>query len=272
MGMLNIGKDSSRRRAHIRFRRALWGPAVLIVAGCWLTTGCGHYALRPSSPAAQLDAEAPNYGAPGERFYVMVFAAQSVPRLPSHSHTWATVVRAMECPAKPPVLEAFTISWMPATLDIHPLRFTVEPGTNLGLHETMVYAMAKHERISMWGPYECRPGFFQRFVIQKQFLESGLVGYQCDDNWGEGARTGRGFCCIHAIGDMEPEDGCRYYPHLWFGDRASEHIVNRLHERGCLLQPEIEQDWLIGALGLKAYGIRRRHYQDCVLKRSPRSS
>ena len=36
--------------------------------------------------------------------------------------------------------------------------------------------------------YEGRPRFYRRFVVQKQFLESGTVGYQCVDNVGEAAR------------------------------------------------------------------------------------
>jgi hypothetical protein len=61
---------------------------------------------------------------------------------------------------------------------------------------------------------------------------------------------------------MGPEYGRPNYPLIWFGDPASEHLVNPFHESGSLLHPEIEYDWLIEALGLKAYPIRRRHYQD----------
>ncbi len=229
---------------------------VLLCLG--MLSGCAHHALRPPSPATRHNSAGLNYAAPGERFYVIVFASQSVPRLPARTHTWATVVRALEFPDKAPVLEVHTISWLPATLTIHPLRLTVEPGTNLGLHQTMVYAVGKHERISMWGPYECQPSFFRRFLMQKEFLETGCVGYQCDDNWGEAARTGRGYCCIHAVSDIDPEDDCRYQAHLRCGDLASEHIVKRFRSRGYLLRPEIEHEWLIGALGLRAYCIGRR--------------
>jgi hypothetical protein len=151
---------------------------------------------------------------------------------------------------------------MPATLDIHPTNLTVEPGVNLSLHASMVNALDNRERISMWGPYESRPSVYRRFLVQKEFIESGRIGYQCVDNCGEAARTGNGCCCIHSITDMDPEYGRENYPLIWFGDTASEHIVNRLHERRSLLQPEIEHDWLIEALGLKAYCMVRRHYQD----------
>jgi hypothetical protein len=168
----------------------------------------------------------------------------------------------VDCPGQSPALEVHTISWLPATLDIQPLRFSVEPAVNLSLHESMVYTLDNRERVSMWGPYECRPSFYRRFLIQKEFLDSGRIGYQCYDDCGESGRSGDGSCCIHAITDMDPDYGRANYPLIWFGDSASEHIVNRFHERGSLLHPEIEHDWLIEALGLKAYHIVRRHYQD----------
>jgi hypothetical protein len=161
-------------------------------------------------------------------------------------------------------LQAHTISWLPATLEIHPLDLCVERGVNLGLQETIKYAMDNGERVSMWGPYECRPSFFRRFLVQKEFLESGRVGYQCDDDIGEAGRTGNGCCCIHAVSDMDPEYGRENYPLIWFGDSASEHIVNRLNDRGSLICPEKEQDWLIERLGLRDPCIVRRHYQDRI--------
>ena len=88
----------------------------------------------------------------------------------------------MDCPGQSPALEAHTISWLPATLDIQPLRFPVEPGVNLGLHESLRYALDNHEWVSLWGPYECRPSFFRRFLIHKGFLDSGRIGYQCCDD------------------------------------------------------------------------------------------
>jgi hypothetical protein len=129
----------------------------------------------------------------------------------------------------------------------------------------MVYALANRERVSVWGPYECRPSFYRRFLIQKAFIDSGRVGFQSEDNLGEAARTGDGCDCIHALTDMDPEYGRENYPLIWFGDSASEHLVDRLHERGSLLNPELEHDWLIEALGLTAYPIVRRRYHDRLL-------
>ena len=242
-------------------RRVWLGWALALLA-----SGCGLRAVRPPTPAAHIDRSALNYAEPGERFYVIVFASQSVPRLPAYSHTWATVVRTVDQADGPPCLaEQHTISWLPASLDIQPLYLHPVPPVNLGLHETVAYAQSNGERVSMWGPYECRPSFFHRFLIQKAFLESGAIGYQGDDNNGEAARTGDGCCCIHAITDMDPEYGRANYPLVWYGDPASEHIVDRFAERGSLLHPEVEHDWLIEALGLESYRIVRRHYNDRLI-------
>lgn len=230
-----------------------------------LSAGCGLTAVRPPTPAAYLDTASLNYAAPCERFYALIFASQTVPRRPAFSHSWGTVVRVIDCPGQCPSLEAHTISWMPHTLDINPLSLHVEPGVNLDLHESLLTALANRERVSMWGPYECRPSFYRRFLIQKEFLDSGRVGYQCCDDCGESGRTGDGCCCIHAITDMDPEYGRANYPLIWFGDSASEHIVNRFYQRGSLIQPEIEHDWLIDALGLKGYCIVRRRHDDRLL-------
>ncbi len=244
-----------------RFARGGWVWSVLALHAA----GCAYFAVRPPTPAAQLDRAAIDEAVPGERYYALVFASLSTPPRPAYSHTWATVVRAVEVPGAPPAVEAHTISWMPATLVIHPLRRRVEQGVNLRLHETIAYALRNDERVSVWGPYECRPSFYRRFLVQKAFMESGRVGYQCADSFGEAARTGDGCDCIHAVTDMDPEYGRVNYPLIWFGDPASEHLVNRFHERGSLLHPEVEHDWIIERLRLDAYPLVRRHYHDRLL-------
>src|SRR5947208_1670392 len=92
----------------------------------WL--GC-FAAPKPAAPAF-------SYAQPaGERYYCLVFSAQSTPKLPRYTHTWVTVVRAAERePDCQPALDAQTISWMPAAIDIRPLDLFVEPGVNLDLH------------------------------------------------------------------------------------------------------------------------------------------
>jgi hypothetical protein len=197
---------------------------------------------------------------PNERFYVMVFGSQTVVRVPRFTHTWVTVVKVTTIPGCADTIDARTISWMPASLVIRPYSRSVEPGVNLGLHETIAEAKKHHEYISLWGPYETWPGFWKRFITQKEFLETGALAYQCSDGFGEAAQRANGCNCFHAITDMDPEYDRQQYPLLFFGNAASRNIVRQICERPLLIQPGQTHDWLVNALGLDNYPIVRRSY------------
>src|SRR5205823_7651151 len=137
----------------------------------------------------------------------------------------------------------------------HPLRLYPEPGANVPLLATLDWAVKNRERLSEWGPYECRPSLYHRFLVQKDFIESGTVGYQCVDNIGESARTGDGCDCIHAITDMDSLFSRANYPLIWFGEDAIANIVERLHDRDWVIHPEVIHTWLNEPLGLTAYPI-----------------
>jgi len=214
------------------------------------------------SPAHELPPESiPNDPVPGERYYILVFGSQSTPRVPRYTHTWATVVKTVEAPGcAPQVAEVHTISWMPASLDIHPWQFTPEPGRNLELHETIRMALDFGEHIAMWGPYEIHPRGYRRFLLQKAYMESGRVGYQCIDTLGEGA-NGSGCDCIHAVTDMDPQFERGYYRLSRFGIAGSHFVVRQLFERDLLVSGETHS-WLDGPLGSCQYPIDHRVYTD----------
>jgi hypothetical protein len=244
-------------------RRAWLRWAVALLSG-----GCALTAKPTPSPAPGTDVRGLDLPPPGEHFYVIVFASQNFLKQPAYSHTFATVAHAAETgggPCGQTVQQHHTISWLPATLDIHPLRLHPEQGVNLGLLETLDWALKNGERISEWGPYECRPRFYRRFLVQKDFMESGSVGYQCVDNIGESARTGDGCDCIHAITDMDSLFSRANYPLIWYGEDASGNIVERLHERDWLLSATVIHDWLNEPLGLNAYPIIHRRYKKPLL-------
>jgi hypothetical protein len=222
-------------------------------------SGCAAFATVPPTPAKYLDVSLVREPQPCERYYVLVFSSQNELKQPRFTHTWVTAVRVVERgPGKPPQLEQATISWMPATLEIHPLHLRVEPGINLGLHQTITnVALPNREQMAMWGPYECRPSFYARLVIQKQFMESGRMGYQCIDDLGEAASAGNGCNCVHAITDMDPEHGRQEYPLSRYGFAAGKEITRRLRQLDVLLQPEQTHDFLLPLLGLNAYPIAR---------------
>ncbi len=232
---------------------------VLLAAG---VVGCATFAKPTPTPAAKLTREQLENPPqpPNEKYYAVVFGAQRVPYArPALTHTWATAVRATWQPGcAEPTVEAFTISWLPATLVVNPRRYHVEPGRNLTLPETLAWAYGNGMSVDMWGPYELRTSVFRRFLIQKEFLESGAVGYQCVDTVGEAAREGNGCDCIHAISDLDPQFDRTRYPLVFYGKPASRRLVHEAARREAFVDPWTEHDWVIPAIGLDKYPITRR--------------
>jgi hypothetical protein len=229
----------------------------LALGGCVLLGGCADFAVRPPTPAQNLHFTGLEQPAPGEHFYITIFGAQGTPKLPRWTHTWATVVHTSTAQG-PRCNEPFvqhTISWLPATLQVRVLPLRPQPGVNLGLQQTLAWAVSNGERITQWGPYECRPEVYLRFVTQKAFLDSGRIGYQCVDNIGESARTGDGCDCIHAVTDMDPVIRRSRDLFTRYGENASRYIVQNLRRRGLLVRPEVIHDRLNGPLGLDGYPI-----------------
>jgi hypothetical protein len=238
-----------------------------LVSNC----GCAVLAKKSPTPAARLDAEAlarvpPT---PGVRYYVLFFGSEDRIRRPAYTHTWATLVRATDVPGCEPKLEVHTISWLPAKLDISPLNFRVEPETNVELHDTIRNSLRTRQDIAMWGPYEVWRGFGHRFIVQKDFLESGAIGYQCIDVVGEAARTGCGCDCIHAISDMDPKFPRWRYPLAFYGQPATANLVRRVMHAPVTIGAPATHDWLIPRLGLTEYPIERRQYRGRVVPWEP---
>lgn len=244
-------------------------PAAIVLAST-LSLGCATGRIPPS-PARDLSvhellAEPKN---PDERYYILLFASQSTPRVPARSHTWAMAIKVTQTPGAEPHIETHTISWLPDSMNVRWWKFTVEPGSNFSNEFSIEHALKTRQRVSAWGPYEIWPGLYQRFVVQKAFLDSDAIGYQCTDAIGEAARYGNGCDCFHAISDMDPYFDRGRYPLRYFGDRATLNIVRQLQTRSTLINPEVTHDWLFGALGLDRYPICRRRYQGRSVEFSP---
>jgi len=232
-----------------------------------LSSGCAYFARTPDTPARHVHFRDLNQAeSPGDRYYLLVFGSQTTPKLPRYTHTWVTFVRARPGAA----IEPHSISWMPATLDIHPWDFTIEPGVNLDLDASVRMALDNDERVSLWGPYEIAPGLYRKLMIQKGFVESGAIGYQCVDTVGEAGETGKGSNCVHAISDADSRFRRQAYPLAYFGDAASEHILRLLVLRRAVPAPETTHDWLIPALGLDRHPITRREYVPPLFPNLPR--
>jgi len=248
-----------------------------------LPFGCTAIAKKPPTPAAQITKDdlyqiPPR---PDERYFLILYGSQDLLRRPAYTHTWATLVRMRASDVGPcgsitpgcidPALDVHTISWLPTKGKIDPGSRTVEPGRNYGLHETMKFAYDTKQSVAVWGPYEVWHGFAHRFLVQKQFLDSGAVGYQCIDSRGEAARTGDGCDCIHAITDMDPIYPRWEYPLLYYGKPATAHLVRRLMHSPIWIQPRETHDWLLPRLGLDAYPIEKRRYIGIAEEHDPNS-
>lgn len=237
-----------------------------------IASGCASSAVRPPTPAAQLDTlellsrPVP----PGERYYLILFGSETTIRRPGAVHTWATMVRVINVPnGGPATVEPNTISWGPATHKTRPWSFSVEPGENGDLHGTIKEMYSFNEHIIMWGPYEVWHGNYIRFMTQKAFMESGRVGYQCIDNIGEAAKTGGGCDCIHSISDMDPMLDRKGYSLIYYGVPATRNIVKQIMTRPVIINAPHTHDWLIPALGLDKYPIQREFYSGEVVSFSP---
>lgn len=239
-----------------------WVALVYLACGA---IGCASRA-QTLSPAHALAPEViSNDAAPGERFFILIFGSETTIRVPRYTHTWATVVKTLDTSGKSPqVAEVHTISWMPDDLGIQPWRFTPELGRNLEMDETIRMAIGFHEHVALWGPYEIRPRTYRRFLMQKGYMESGHVGYQCIDTMGKGA-DGSGCDCIHAVTDMDPEFQRNYYRLTRFGHAGSRFIVQQLFERKLLVNGETHA-WLDDTLGLCQYPIDHRVYETSSFK------
>jgi hypothetical protein len=195
-----------------------------------------------------------------ERYYVLIFGSESTPRLPRYTHTWATFVKASgEDPdaSKFRIDEVFTISWLPANLEVRALRLRAEEGVNLDLDTTLFYILPR-QRVSQWGPFQISQQLYERAVARKAELESGAVKYKASDpNFGP--RVPYISNCIHGITDLDPDFGRFYYLELRrFGEAASHWAAHQFVFRGRRINLEENLDWINQRLELDKYPIVHR--------------
>jgi hypothetical protein len=195
-----------------------------------------------------------------ERYYVILFGSQSTPRLPRYTHTWATFVKASgegQDSSAYLIDEVFTISWLPADLEVRSLRLRAEEGVNLDLETTLAYVLQR-ERVSEWGPFQIAPQLYDRALARKAELESGSVKYKAiDPNFG--ARAYSVSDCIHGITDIDPDYDRSYYREVRrFGEAASHWLAYQFVTRGRFINLGENLDWINQRLGLDNYPIVHR--------------
>ncbi|HWG42165.1 MAG TPA: hypothetical protein VN688_05215 [Gemmataceae bacterium] len=192
-----------------------------------------------------------------ERHYLIIFGAQSHPKLPRYTHTFATFVKVGDCPADGvmPPIQAYTISWLPQTLKVRPFRCYSEPGVNLDLETTLRWAQDNRMRVSEWGPYEIEGEFYQIVYNEYLRMQSGIYRYKAIDPFTRGSLTTD---CIHAVSDIDYRHGRAEYFFLRSGNPASRHLAFVLSDRERVLAHQDGLGWLNSVLGLDRYPIIHR--------------
>jgi hypothetical protein len=146
-----------------------------------------------------------------------------------------------------------TISWLPATLDIHASRLRPEPGVNLPLYDTLDLALSTRQNVAQWGPYECQPRLYEIACEFADKLASGTVLYRAGDLLPEQPGVSN---CIYAVIQAAGQNDTLGVTTLAFGDKASRLITRRLEP--WLINRNQEHLWLNERLGLDAYPIDHR--------------
>ena len=185
-----------------------------------------------------------------DRYYAIVFASEGSPNQPRFSHVFATFVKVQE---KGPGLdvdlfETATVSWLPATLNIAPLRRTPEQGRNLDLLETLDWARTVNSRVVAWGPFEVRKELYDRAVSQVERLQRGAIGYKMLDVRFRGASASN---CIHAVSDIADRE--LLITGTAFGEPAGRMVAR--HFQPWITNTAVAPDSLIDRLGIRQHGI-----------------
>jgi hypothetical protein len=157
---------------------------------------------------------------------MVIFAYQGKPNLPRSAHSFAAFVKASEEKNRPidgSRIEIHTISWLPATLNVQPLRLRPVHGRNLDLLETLQLAISQNADISAWGPYLIQKDLYDHVLAQIELLNSGQVSFKAIDR---GFRPATASNCFHAISDIL--DGPPLDTGTAYGDAASEMVRDHL--------------------------------------------
>jgi hypothetical protein len=184
----------------------------------------------------------------GVRYYLLIFGAQTHPKIPRFTHTFCTLVKVDDPPpgCSQASIEAHTISWLPRTLKIKPYRLRDEPGYNLTLEETLAWTAKNHMQIKEWGPFAITEDYYWRIYQEYVRFESGFYRYRAIDGGTRGSRTSD---CIHAVTDIDRRDPRTTYSVINSGDRVTYKFVQILHERGRLMLPPEDVSWIDAVLG-----------------------
>lgn len=198
-----------------------------------------------------------NAAPPDERYYMTLFGAQSSPPITSKTHTWATFVRTRVTPDGEVPVAVDTVSWMPATLRIHPFAVRRETGVNLSLDATFAWVASVGSHASYWGPYEIDGDRYAEVLARKAELESGTVKYRAI-----GALTFKQEVsnCGQSFAHASASDVGKYlYPTPSPGETGTSVLARRYLEVGALRGGGATHPWLLPAVGADRFpAVERR--------------
>jgi hypothetical protein len=223
-------------------------PCGLLIAALLGSSLAGSPERQPPPPPAG--------PALGERYYITLFGAQSVPFRVRYTHTWATYVRTVITPAGEFPAAINTVSWMPATLSIRPLAIRPEQGVNLNLAETFAWVASFDGRVSCWGPYEIDAERYGRLVARKEQLETENFQYRAI-----GALTRRGDVsnCGQSFARSAPQVGRRYVqPTPNPGENGTSRLAVRFERLDAFIGGAVTHDWILPVIGANQYPFTRR--------------
>ena len=115
----------------------------------------------------------------------------------------------------------------------------------------------------MWGPYQIRPGFYHKALVQKARLESGDIQYKV---WDAGFRPTIASSCIHGVCDIDQERGL-LWTWLRCGESPSRHIA--IFFLPWIIDPGRTHPWVGDRLGLSDYPIIYRELSAKCLPMKP---
>lgn len=185
-----------------------------------------------------------------EKYYLIVFAWEANPNVARSAHTFATFFKVDDKKGAKEgagAIEARTISWMPASLDIR-LLAPPEKGVNLELSQALKHAKTINTTVSAWGPFEIQKELFDRAGEQAKRLSTGAVLFKA---WGVLAKPADAINCIQAVSGVA--DGPLLDTGKAFGTAASRAVLQHLSRY--IIEPRTVHREFTKGLGLDAYPI-----------------
>ncbi len=187
-----------------------------------------------------------------EKYFLTIFAAETVPFEPRKTHTFVVVHRV----GQEGLLEQSHISWFPQSRTLRGLTLIPEPGINLTIEETFAHCRKFNMVIAVWGPYEIKPEIYFYIVCQRKKLDSGYIKYKPTETFYPSSVAVN---CYHAI--WQPIAPCRKLSGAFNCGHTSGATTVALFSRW-IMNPEITYDRLLETMIPPEQPLIRRGFDD----------